>query len=1073
MSLQNVNDTVGKAIQTVLQKADVIAKAVDVADEVSTYENVTVLDAVTSVPLEQAEQKKDISYQVLLEPLNETVGEEGVIANMLDFLRVNTKSFLENRLQNLDFISSLSQNPAAVNGDKVADSIDVLGRSSTTVAKNAVSEQATGNVFINPKGKYTLTANSVNLASDSHLYVRSPQINEHTQNYSIQSNNSFSLLTSLILNKGDNIFNDIDNWVQRSVDSTVVNSNTFTSTSKFVRQTATEDYVSMGKNHRSVADNSMEMLSANNIIEHARGSKATVAGDIQLIANSTNSTQDVDIAASPEGDGVRYADATGNIAFASYNSSGTSLFQFKDGDFSISYPRDGLILSEGKFQAVSKEMANLATDTFSAGASGNVTVHTGRATHINTYPISVPQQPVPNIVNLPSFPRLPKLPTEDLEKCVPDKYKQNKTGSEDSSVPTSETEQPTSSITVDNPYLNNPISVANFSLLNSGDKLPSNTTGNEAKELYKFPYSSAVDVYVKLSLENKDLVFDLIRNQTDIQAIEEELISIKLDSSSLFSEEQRSHLINTLRISEARVAELIDPINRMITQAFSVVSKRGDNLLAPLKNKTVFTAADFEQLLDAEDTQIIVTFLNEFPEARDYIFKNVVLLQQAIGLFGLNILSNPITSVIKKVTSFGSIGLDVIGDRLLDLGKSYLQQRITSWIGGTQFSFLLDVANQFLSTGTVNLDNVLRTTVDKGLSTILPSEYSSVSLPITNLVSSLVQGEEIDIKKELRSLLTDITPLRDITAKVEEIYSLVQQVVTDYESGDLTQLLTGVGLQNLLSSILGQSNSQQLQRVFNIIKDSLGVVEAINSLPALLELMREYNVPVLDQIAIALNCLDLFDRLTDLLSSFKGENTSKLNTARTVENLPRLIQAVNTINQINNNPSLPTVSLDQFDDDDFVYVDIPSGQPVPQINLNINLNKCFGLPKLTVAEADVTVDKIENGFLYFKASDALLIQNKIEKQVALGDYIHLNVDYFVHPSIGILRPYQTETQYTKAVYKFVIYEYDPIQNVGIAALFKESLKINLYSDLGAIYQFPVEAIGNTVTPVWKDVYINK
>ena len=236
MSLTDIKNSVGKTVETVVQQNLGLSKAIEVTDQVSTYENVAVLDAVASIPLSESSYKKDISYQILMEPLNETVGEEGIVSNILEFIRVSTQSFLSDRLENLNLLSGLSQNPDSINNDTFSTPIESLGKSNTTVALNVTSEQATGNVFINPKGNYNVVSNALNLISDSHAYLKAPHIDQHTQNYNVQSNNSFSLLTKLILNKSDAIFNDIDNWTQRSVDSTVVNTNTFSSTSKYVKQ---------------------------------------------------------------------------------------------------------------------------------------------------------------------------------------------------------------------------------------------------------------------------------------------------------------------------------------------------------------------------------------------------------------------------------------------------------------------------------------------------------------------------------------------------------------------------------------------------------------------------------------------------------------------------------------------------------------------------------------------------------------------------------------------------------------------------------------------------------------------
>ena len=825
----------------------------------------------------------------------------------------------------------------------------------------------------------------------------------------------------------------------------------------------------------------MQLLSANNIVEQARGSKSTFAGDVNIIANSTNSTTDETPLASPEGDTPKLIDPTGNLNFISYNAFGTSLFQFQDGNFSVTYPKDGLILSEGAFRAFSENAVQVARDTYIQGSNGNTTVYNGQATYISTIPYSFPSVPPPNLTDLPSFPKLPKFPKEELEACIPDKYKKNKTGTEEDTTlngpPLEDTlngpplgETNGSPVLIDPPTLNNPVNPSNDVVLESGDKLPSNTVSNSIKDLYKFPWSSPIDVYTKASLENTNLIFDVFRTRETVDELDEELATLTIKSSSLFSEENVEYLISTLQLPTDRVSELVAPLNRMVTQAFSIISETGGNLLLPLKDKTVLEVSDFSQLNDLEDSQIIVDFLNDYPESRNYIFNNVVLIQEAVGFFGASLLAGPLSSVIGKITNIGSIGLDNIGESVLNIGKEFLKDKITSWVGSSQFSFLLNTANQFLSTGSINTDTLLNDTLNKGLDAILPEAYTNLSAPLTNLIFKVSKGESIELKDEILSLLRQATPLKDVVAKGEEIYNFGLAVLEDYKSEDLTQLLTGGNLQALITSILGQSNNQQIQKIFNIIEDGLGVVEAINSLPDLLKLMEEYDIPVLDQISTALNCLDLFDRISDLLVNFKGDS-NRSSTARTLENLPRVIQAANSINQIKFQNNNLTVNGNNSGINSDINSDIDNLSP---IELNLNLSRCFKLPKLTVAESTVLIDKIEEGgFLYFSVPDLLSVQRDIEKNVSIGDFIHISVDYFIDGTLGQLYPYQTDTQYTKSVYKYYVYEYDLIRNLGIASLYKESIKINLINETGIIYQFPIEAVGTTLTPVIKDVYLNK
>lgn len=1120
MSTQDIRKTEGTDIADTIKAAAEGALKANANDnkETASEEAKDTLETAALLSETAPTNKRDISYQILSEPLTELAGEESSINNFIEFLRVQSGAFIQDRLEKLGILSEVSADPTKVVDDETEKAINESGSNMTDVAFNIANDNASGNIFLNSKSNARFSAvNGIRLDSNNMVGMDAPLVANHAGNYHLQVNNTSTHLAKASFSNINTVYHEGSQLTNQLKNNLLVATEADEAVSQFSSRVGTKAIQMAGGQALVAAETELTSISNGSNTEATRLDKTAISGNYRVFVNTTSSetSETGDIA----GGGDPNPDATpvlnqGEIVFISQNAAGVnSIFQIDNkGNNANVFPGNIVNASEGMTITRSSK-GNLIVDSIgvAVGTPKKQVIFGGGRVSIGGLAVNFPSIKAPRLKDLPEFPRLPKIPTETLESCIPEKFKglnvsinnppleipdvDGRRDSEGVRLPTDTEEEEDSrrrgprgprlpgqdededdAIQIDPPSKENATTNPNAKAVEKDEKLNSEPIdkGEETDSISTHKRgTAATDVYLPETTQDALAKSILLGSSAaaGIDGIDFDITQIDLDKETLLSEgEVLSTLVDELDLPTERVTELISPLNKIIKEAYSVINEDGVNILKELINSDEPSVDQLPEALTVEERQLIVDFIKEFPQSRKFIYDSIVLTQASVGFLGA--IGGIVGSVIPNVGGLlsGGIGLDVLGSSLfdfaLDLGKNFLISQLSNWLGNTPFSFLIGAANGLLSGQGFDFNAILNGVIDTGIKSLLPPSLSSIAGPLSQIIGGVIEGgnvdlRDIDFRGTVEGILREATPLGDVIDIVNDVEEFTNQLLIDYESGDLNTLLTGPGIRGLLTTILGQNSSGQLNTVFSTIEDVLGIAQAIQALPELLQLLDDYNVPVLDQVSTVLNCLDLFNKIKDLLDNFRPSDSPNARTVRTVQELPRLIQAVNTVNEVINNPNV---------DEDAV---LPPEVNRSVINVELNLSRCFKLPQWTVDEATVNVREIQNQFIFFEASQLLLIQNDLTKRVSLNDLLYVKVDYFIHPLYGKLVPYITETQFTPNIYKYSVYEYSLEQNVGIASLIKEVYYIKLQNEEGFIYKFPIQAIGTDLTMVIKEAYLNR
>lgn len=302
-----------------------------------------------------------------------------------------------------------------------------------------------------------------------------------------------------------------------------------------------------------------------------------------------------------------------------------------------------------------------------------------------------------------------------------------------------------------------------------------------------------------------------------------------------------------------------------------------------------------------------------------------------------------------------------------------------------------------------------------------------------------------------------------------EIFNGIKGLLEDISKGDILSIISGASTESLLTTLLGGNNAGSISKVFDLTKSAIGAYNAIKLIPDLLKLMNDYKIPALDQVNIALNCLDLFNKIKSLIDSTKALSNKESNNSKPavalLENAGRLVQAANSINSVDD------TTLDDWSNtigDE--YIDLQDIKAT--LNTNLSLDKCFKVPKLNVFQSEIEVLQIENTALVFKLTNLEVIQDNFNLLPKINELVQIRVQGFYSNSTkDYYVPYQTDYEYTPSVYSFVITSFDIENNVGVAYYDKAYPSIVLENSEGILYKFASEAIGVTLSPDIVDSYL--
>ena len=150
---------------------------------------------------------------------------------------------------------------------------------------------------------------------------------------------------------------------------------------------------------------------------------------------------------------------------------------------------------------------------------------------------------------------------------------------------------------------------------------------------------------------------------------------------------------------------------------------------------------------------------------------------------------------------------------------------------------------------------------------IIPPElYEQIAPSLTKYIlepNSSIESTESLIKNTLRDFLGNKVD------DIESLYKRISPLIDKVKKGDILDLLSKGNIRNTVSTIGGQSLVRQIDSVINNIESLIGTARAIEAIPALIKLMNEENIPTLSQVSTILSCLDIADRISDLIGIVK------------------------------------------------------------------------------------------------------------------------------------------------------------------------------------------------------------
>ncbi|MBD2201539.1 hypothetical protein H6G33_09290 [Calothrix sp. FACHB-1219] len=366
------------------------------------------------------------------------------------------------------------------------------------------------------------------------------------------------------------------------------------------------------------------------------------------------------------------------------------------------------------------------------------------------------------------------------------------------------------------------------------------------------------------------------------------------------------------------------------------------------------------------------------------------------------------------------------------------------------------------------LSELLAKEVEKQITNLLPADLRNVVPAIKDLIISIESGKPLDeqtLTNQISNILSasGIVNSNDLN-KARTVYSSIKGIISDVSNKNigniLKDVLNGNNLETLVSTIFGDS-SGLIGQTFNFIRQGIGAVEAISKIPDLIKLMDSYKIPGLEQVNIALSCLDLFNKVKGLIDAFPKARGSNQSAMSLLEYSPRIIQTINTINEDDE------LLEDNLDEDELNSIEV-----LKNIKINATLDTCFRVPVLSLFEADITVEDVQMGIVTFSLNSLDILSSKYASLPRRGDRVQLVIPSYTKVNSNTkLIPYQTEFQYTATVHTFIIDSFDVVRNKGIAYYEPTVGSIILEDNDGLLYEYSSQALGVHIEPIITEAYL--
>ncbi len=1065
----------------VLQAADAVQVNVDAAE----FGGFTKLEALQAAAAQAdgSAGPRLISNQILLEPLKAISGDaainQSLAANATMAEAVTGKAG-----ETIDKLAPLSQQPEKAGNKNIKECLKSAATKCTTLTQLEANqaELAHGNTLEASFASKTIAANAVRLHSDTTISQRSPHIGLNTQDYHVQANNSAVLVADTSLNQTRQAVNLVEGSLINQAQTTLhVSTESHDTISKHNRQVGVESYSSLGKSHTSVADESMVALSGGDIATSAyKGISQRAGGDISIVSSPTAKGGESNLKA--DGSGVIRQERAGHIMLLGSDGQSTTNVIALTADGNINSSTGSSFTGSSKYSIFSGKQGAISTSpafTFMGSPTGGLMVK-GRRVFINTLPSFLSNFEAPKVTQIPGLPSLPQLPTQSLENCLP---KQASQAPEDS-LPSSTVRSAPADlhITPKERTLNNSKQVARP--LTPGSQNQASKVGRAPNKLPGITLNDRTDTsqatIANISGSNALDVGGISGAGLNIYlAAVDELPAVSLTNSLING--SLSTALNSQEVLNYGLQEAlkITAIDQNLIKAFlsTVVPAAGliefnnpdlFKLLAPYKNKlSSLKLSDFVAGTDATLAKQAIKLLTAYPKAIPALEQLITKLQAlpAIGFLGavtslLSGLNIPGLNNIVKAAALPNIISSGNPSQLINLISDYLPA-----------NGLTGIASSVLSGDTNQIQNAIQGALTAQLGKL--GLDSGITNSVSGLLSSLQAGKPLDVN----NLLANLGKIAGVD-QAQSIYQTIQPLINKLSAGDIVGLVTGTDLSSLITQVLGSQNAGAITKALGILKQGVGTVEALASIPQLLSLMESYNLPALDQLNLVLSCLDLFNKIKGLLDSLKGHQNAKgndpdianIDTANLIEGAGRFTQVLNSIQALSpealeqlianigtveDNPNLPSL-LNQ----------------VQTLKYTLSLDACFRVPKLTLAEAELTVIKLEAGRLEFSLDNLENLRLNTNKLPGEGDTVQLYMRSFIDGySLQSLSSYQSANQYTPTRYSYTITEFDPTLNKGVAIFKNNFSSIVLEDEQGILYEYSPLVIGVNLNPDILEAYL--
>ena len=599
--------------------------------------------------------------------------------------------------------------------------------------------------------------------------------------------------------------------------------------------------------------------------------------------------------------------------------------------------------------------------------------------------------------------------------------------------------------------------------------------------IYTEAYSTAnnsqlVDLITYQDMYNTSSLIDTLSQSDDITALATSLSSL---DDALTIDNLTSYLSSA--VPAKVLPSLLKP--NFYQTLFNLPTDKVDNF--------TFTVNDFAPI-DQPDAKVILNLIQQYPALKTNIlnFINSTNVIAAIGFLdalssitgfnpniALGITNNSavtglITAVPKVVTNPNISGItSLLSNTINAISPNTQNSTFANLLNNPN---LLNLGQSLLSGNQANISKALNTSVDNILTsqltqTVTNNLGASAASVIPLLKSVLTQtkvGSNLNASVYINqfSQIINSTLGNNLGTKASSIYNDLQGLIKNINTGNVTAILSGGNITDIVSNLLGSNNAGSVSKLLTLTQQAIGTYQALSLLPQVLSLLNNFSIPSLNQVSQALNCLDLFNKVKDLLATASSLGGSNQGATSALENTGRLVQGLNTLSNIDNS-SLAAIQQTLPNTPDLVNLK-------NNISFNLNLDTCFKVPQLTMFQSDVTVQQFNSGRLIFSLTNYSSFANSPSLLPKLNDIIQLNVAGFLY-SRSYYTLYQTDFQYTPSVYNFLVTDYNIATNVGVAIFDNSISSITLEDSTGTLYQFSSSLIGTSLIPDIQDSYILK